>query len=298
MEEYDLIVIGRGPAGITSAIYAKRGNLNVLVIGKDKGLMESIGEVENYYAAGKTTGNEIQENGENHAKELGINIIEDEVLRIEYTEDGYIIKTINNEYKSQFVFLGIGVKRKVLNIENIKSFEGKGVSYCAVCDGFFYKDKTIAVYGNSEYSIEETEMLSNTASKIYLLTNGNEPIDELKELVKKDNNKFEIITDKVLKALGEEKIEKIELEGGKLLDIAGIFIAEEANNKTFAMQLGILMDGELIVVDENRKTNVDGIYAGGDVTPGIKQITKASNDGMLAALDIIKQNNIRKFAKK
>lgn len=298
MEEYNLIVIGRGPAGITSAIYAKRGNLNVLVIGKDKGLMESIGEVENYYAAGKTTGNEIQENGENHAKELGINIIEDEVLRIEYTEGGYIIKTINNEYKSQFVFLGIGVKRKVLNIENIKSFEGKGVSYCAVCDGFFYKDKTIAVYGNSEYSIEETEMLSNTASKIYLLTNGNEPIDELKELVKKDNNKFEIITDKVLKVLGEEKIEKIELEGSKLLDIAGIFIAEEANNKTFAMQLGILMDGELIVVDENRKTNVDGIYAGGDVTPGIKQITKASNDGMLAALDIIKQNNIRKFAKK
>lgn len=298
MEEYDLIVIGRGPAGITSAIYAKRGNLNVLVIGKDKGLMESIGEVENYYAAGKTTGNEIQQNGENHAKELGIEILEDEVLRIEYKEDGYIIKTINGEYKSQFVFLGIGVKRKVLNIENIKSFEGRGVSYCAVCDGFFYKDKTIAVYGNSEYSIEETEMLSNTVSKIYLLTNGNEPINLLKELVEKDNNRFEIVSDKVLKVLGEEKIEKIELEDGKFLDIDGLFIAEEANNKSFAMQLGILMDGELIVVDENRKTNVDGIYAGGDVTPGIKQITRASNDGMLAALDIIKQNNIRKFVKK
>ena len=297
MKEYDAIVIGRGPAGISASIYLKRGNLNVLVIGKDKGTLEQVHEIENVYSLGKTTGNKIQSQGEQHAKELGIEIIESEVLRIEFTPEGYVVKTKDEDFKTSFIFLGIGFKRKKLNIENIGLYDGKGVSYCAVCDGFFYKNKDVGVYGNSEYAIEEAGMLLNTANKIFILTDGNKAIDEMIEFQKENSDKVEVKKEKIQKMYGGDHLEGIEFTNGSQINTQGFFIAEEANNKSFAMQLGFLMEGESIVVDENRKTNVPGIYAGGDATKGIKQVVKAINDGMLAALDIIKEFNLKKFKK-
>ncbi len=297
MEEYDAIVIGRGPAGMSASIYLKRGNLNVLAIGKDRGILEQVQEVENVYSLGKTTGIEIQKQGENHAKELGVEIIESEVLRIEFTADGYIVKTKEEEFKTSFVFLGIGFKRKKLNIENINTYEGKGVSYCAVCDGFFYKDKDVGVYGNSEYAIEEAGMLLNTANRIFMLTDGKEAIAEMVKFQKENRDKVEIKEEKLEKMYGGDHLETIEFTNGSQVNTQGFFIAEEANNKSFAMQLGLLMEGDAIIIDENGKTNVPGIYAGGDATKGIKQVAKAINDGMLAALDIIKAFNLKKFKK-
>lgn len=297
IKEYDAIVIGRGPAGISAAIYLKRANLNILVIGKDKGILENVSEVENLYSAGKVTGKEIQDKGEKQAKSLGIEILEDEVLRIENIDDKYIVKTKTKSFKTSFVFLGIGFKRKKLNIENIEKYEGKGVSYCAVCDGFFFKNKDIGVYGNSDYAVEEAKYLSNIVNKVFILTDGKDPIPEILELEKENPDKYQIKQEKVLKVFGGDRLEILEFENNSQVNTVGLFIAEEANNKTFAMQLGILMEDDLIVVDENRETNVKGIYAGGDVTKGVKQIAKAMSDGMIAALDIIKKYNIKKNKK-
>lgn len=297
MKEYDAIVIGRGPAGMSASIYLKRGNLNVLAIGKDRGILEQVHEIENVYSLGKTTGIEIQTQGEKHAKELGVEIIESEVLRIELIDDGYIVKTKEEDFKTSFIFLGIGFKRKKLNIENISTYEGKGVSYCAVCDGFFYKNKDVGVYGNSEYAIEEAGMLLNTANRIFMLTDGNKAITEIVEFQKENPDKVEIKEEKIQKMFGGDHLETIEFTNGSQVNTQGFFIAEEANNKSFAMQLGLLMEGELIVVDDNGKTNVPGIYAGGDATKGIKQVAKAINDGMLSALNIIKEFNLKKLKK-
>lgn len=296
-KKYDAIVIGRGPAGISASIYLKRGNLNILVIGKDRGTLENVTEVENFYSLGKTTGKNIQDKGEEHAKSLGIEILEDEVLRIENIGEEYIVKTKNKSFKTSYIFLGIGFKRKKLNIENIDKYEGKGVSYCAVCDGFFYKNKDVGIYGNSEYAIEEAKFLVNTVNKIFILTDGKKAISEILELEKQNPDKYQIKQEKIRKVFGGDRLETVEFENGSQVNTVGLFIAEEANNKTFAMQLGILMEDDLIVVDENRKTNISGIYAGGDVIKGIKQITKAMYDGMLAALDIIKEYNLKKFDK-
>lgn len=294
MKKYDAIVLGRGPAGITASIYLKRGNLDILVIGKDRGLLENVGEIENLYPLGKINGQDIQIKGEEHAKSLDIEILEDEVLRIEYTGEDYIVKTKTEEFQTSFIFLGIGSKRKKLDIKNIREYEGRGISYCAICDGFFYKLKDIAIYGNSEYSIKESEMLVNTVNKIYFLTNG-EPIEAIKELSNKDPNKFIIVENKVMEVQGQEKLENIIFEDGNNISVSGLFVAEEANNKSFAMQLGLLMEEDSIIVDDTRKTNLDGIYAGGDTIKGVKQVSKAVSDGMIAGLDIIKQYNIKKF---
>lgn len=297
MKIYDAIVVGRGPAGIAASIYLKRGNLNVLVIGKDFGMLESVYEVDNVYPLGRVTGIEIQTKGEEHAKDLGVEILEDEVLRIEWTDKGYIVKTNTEEFQTDYVFLGIGSKRKKLNIENMSTYEGKGISYCAICDGFFFKDKDVAVYGNSNYAVEEAKMLVNTANKIFMLTDGNTAIPEILELEKNNPEKYQVKEEKIAKVFGGDKLETVEFINGSQVNTPGFFIAEEANNKSFASQLGILMENDLIVIDENGKTNVPGIYSGGDVTKGIKQVSKAVYDGMIAALDIIKEFNIKKFKK-
>ena len=126
IREYDVIVIGRGPAGLSASIYLKRANLNILVIGKDKGILKNVGEIENVYPLGKTTGINIQNMGEEHVKSLGIEILEDEVLRIEKNDENkYIVRTKEKSFKTKYIFLGIGFKRKKLDIENIENMKEK-----------------------------------------------------------------------------------------------------------------------------------------------------------------------------
>lgn len=298
IREYDVIVIGRGPAGLSASIYLKRANLNILVIGKDKGILKNVGEIENVYPLGKTTGINIQNMGEEHVKSLGIEILEDEVLRIEKNDENkYIVRTKEKSFKTKYIFLGIGFKRKKLDIENIEKYEGKGISYCAVCDGFFFKNKDIGIYGNSDYAIEEAKYMVNIANKVFILTDGRKPISEILKLEKENPDKYQVKEDKIQKVFGGERLETLEFVNGSQVNTLGIFIAEEANNKTFSTQLGILMEDDLIKIDENRRTNVKGIYAGGDVTKGTKQIIKAMYDGMIAALDIIKEYNKEKSNK-
>ena len=172
---YDVIVVGSGPAGISASLYTKRANLETLIISKGIGTLDKVQNIENYYGLEESiTGEKLQKIGEGQAENLGIEIKEEEIMQIEY-DNNFIVKTLNHTYESKTVILATGSNRKTLNIKGIKEFEGKGVSYCAVCDAFFYRNKDVAIIGNGKYAINEINHLKNVVNSVVLLTEGNEP---------------------------------------------------------------------------------------------------------------------------
>ena len=180
---YDCIIIGKGPAGISAAIYLKRANLNVLVIGKDGGALEKTKKIDNYYGFVNTiSGTELLENGLKQAKRLEIEIITDEVIDISLNEELYTIETRNQTFTAKTVILATGTKRENANIPGIEELEGRGISYCAICDAFFYKNKNVAVLGNGDYALKEATTLSSVANKVTILTNGKEIVQNRSEL--------------------------------------------------------------------------------------------------------------------
>ncbi|MGN1303105.1 MAG: NAD(P)/FAD-dependent oxidoreductase, partial [Clostridia bacterium] len=181
---YDVIIVGAGPAGISASLYTIRGNLKTLVIYKEKSALEKAQKIENYYGfENGIKGEELYKTGIEQAKNLGVEILEEEVTNIQIDFDEankeqkqqiFKIETLNNEFKAKAVILATGNKKNKPNIEKIDEYEGKGVSYCAVCDGFFYRNKNVAVIGNGDYAISEAMDLQNVAKSINILTNGNE----------------------------------------------------------------------------------------------------------------------------
>ena len=167
-------------------------------------------------------------------------------------------------------------------MENEKKFVGKGISYCAICDGFFYKDKTVAVVGSGNYAVSEANDLINIVSKLIILTNGAE-----KPEIRGEN--VEINSKPIKEFEGNDKIEKIEFNDGTNLPIDGVFIAiGTASSTDLAKKIGALVQNNNIVVNENMETTVKGLYACGDCTGGLLQVNKAVYEGAKAALDIIK----------
>ena len=202
---YDVIVIGSGPAGISASLYTKRANLQTLIISKGIGILNKVENIENYYGLQlNTTGKELQELGEKQAKKLGIEIKNEEVVQIEY-EKNFIVKTINHDYESKTVILATGSSRKTPNIKGIKELEGKGISYCATCDAFFFKGKNVGVLGSREYALHEAEQLLPIVKSITMLTNGEEPVN-------KRTDGIEINQKKIREFRGIDSIEEIEFE--------------------------------------------------------------------------------------
>ena len=280
---YDVIIIGAGPAGISASIYAKRGNLNVLVIYNDKSSLEKAERIDNYYGfENGIYGNKLYQEGINQAKNLGVYVKNEEVIKIEFEETGYSVTTLKGKYKSKTIILATGNKKNTPNIKGIKEFEGKGISYCAICDGFFYKDKDVVIIGSGNYAISETNDLINITKQITILTNGNKAPE-----IRADNVK---INEKGIKEIkGGKRAEEIEFVDNSKLKTEGIFIAEGiAGSLEFAKKLGIITKNNKIIVNEKMETNVPGIYACGDCTGGLLQISKAVYEGTVAGLEIIK----------
>ena len=280
---YDVTIIGAGPAGISASLYTKRANLNTLVLYNDKSGLEKAEKIENYYGfENGIDGESLYNTGISQAKNLGVEIKKEEVLKIEIAENGFEVTTTNNTYKSRTVIIATGNKKNTPKIKGIKEFEGKGVSYCAICDGFFYRGKDVAVLGNGNYAISETNDLINLAKQITILTNGKEVPSIRAENVK-------VIPKEIREVRGEERVEEIEFEDNSKLKIDGIFIAEgTAGTKEFAKKLGILTNGDKIIINEKMETNIPGIYACGDCTGGLLQISKAVYEGATAGLEVIK----------
>lgn len=279
---YDVIVIGSGPAGITAAIYAKRRSLSILVMSKGMGALQKAEKIDNYYGfESGISGKELYENGVKQAKNLGIDFIEDEVINIEYINQ-FTIETVNSKYEAKAVILATGVSRNVPNIKGIKEFEGKGVSYCAVCDSFFYKGKDVAVLGDGNYAIHEFETLKPVASSVTILTNGN-------IMVENRDSSIEVNSKKIREFRGDTKLEEVEFEDNTIQNLNGVFIAMgTASSSDLARKIGARIENNNIVVNENMETTVPGLFACGDCTGGLLQISKAVYEGAKAGLAVLK----------
>lgn len=281
---YDVIIIGAGPAGISAGLYAKRANLNVLIIYKEKAGLEKAEQIENYYGfENGITGKDLYETGIKQAKNIGIDIKKEEVIKIQIEEKNqYIVITENSTYISKTVIFATGNKKNVPKIKGIKDFEGRGVSYCAVCDGFFYRNKDISVLGNGKYAISETNELINIANSITILTDGKEEPEIRSDKVKID-------TREIREVRGDKRIEEIDFKDNTTMKTDGLFVAlGVAGSVEFAKKLGVLTNKDRIVVNENMETNIPGIYACGDCTGGLLQISKAVYEGAKAGLQAVR----------
>lgn len=276
---YDSVIIGKGPAGITAAIYLKRAGFNCLVIGKDGGNLEKNGKIQNYYGIDEITGKELLLKGIKQAENLGIEVITDEVIELEYNNN-FLIKTINNKYEAKTIILATGNKRKTPNIEGINNFNGRGISYCAVCDGFFYKNKEVAVIGSGQYAINEVNHLLPLAKKVTLLTDG--------KTANNDSINVDIDNREIKEFRGDAKLQEIEFKDNSKLKVDGVFLAiGTATSTDLAQRLGALIKDNRIIVDEKMKTNVNGLFAAGDCTGGLLQISKAVYEGSQAGLNAV-----------
>lgn len=279
---YDVIIIGKGPAGITASLYTSRANLKTLVIGKDGGALEKTEKIQNYYGTkSNITGKQLLENGWKQCKNLGTDLLTEEVVGIE-VEKVFKIKTRKEEYESKAVLLATGTNRLAPAIKGVREFEGKGVSYCAVCDAFFYKQKNVAVIGNGNYAIHEAMELLPIVKSVTLLSNG-------KELPEYRTEGISMSQKKIREICGENRVQKIEFMDDTSLNMDGIFIAEGvATSVDFARTLGAQIENNKIITNENMETNIPGLYAAGDCTGGLLQISKAVYEGAKAGTEIIK----------
>lgn len=282
--EYDVIVVGSGPAGISASLYALRANLKVLIISKGVGTLKKVNKIENYYGLEKAiSGEELEERGIKQAIKLGAKFVKEEVVNFLYNSN-FVVETINSKYECKKLVIATGATKSKPNIKGIKEFEGKGISYCAICDGFFFKNKKVVVLGSKQYAIHEAEELKNITNSIKILTNG-------EQIIENRNNSFEVNDKRIREFRGTKKIEEVEFEDNSIEKIDGVFVAiDTASSSDLAKKIGVILDEKNnIIVDKDMQTNIHGLFACGDCTGGVLQISKAVYEGTLAGLSIIKQ---------
>lgn len=280
MKNYDVIIIGSGPAGISAALYSFRAGLETLIISAGVGALAKAEKIENYYGTGKPmTGAELHASGEKQAMDLGIEIVRGQVVSVEYM-GSFTVSTPSSSFSSKALIIATGTSRKTPKIKGITEFEGKGVSYCAVCDAFFYRKKSVAVIGEGEYALKEALELSHVTDDVTILTDGMEP--------KADMSRFKVITDKISEICGDESVSSVSFESGNKIDVKGVFVAlGVAGSTDMARKIGAVIKDGKIAVNENLATSVPGLFAAGDCTGGILQVYKAVSDGALAAKSAI-----------
>ncbi|MHB1316011.1 MAG: NAD(P)/FAD-dependent oxidoreductase [Christensenellales bacterium] len=277
----DVVVVGKGPAGISAALYIARANLSVTVIGKDPGALARAEKIENYFGLPEPVpGRQLLEAGWTQAKSLGAEVLDDEVIDITW-DNGFSILTKNGRYEAHAVILATGTARKAPAIKGIKEFEGKGVGYCAVCDGFFYRKKNVAVLGSEHYALHEANELLPVVGSVTLLTNG----APVKEQFPPEIN---IIHTPVRSLYGNEVLEGVEFTDDTKQEFQGVFIAVgSAAAGDLARKLGAATNGVNIEVDQDMATTIPGLFAAGDCTGGISQVSSAVAGGARAAIGAI-----------
>lgn len=279
MIEVEALIVGKGPAGIEAAIYCQRANLKTLVIGKDYGAIEKAQSVDNYYGIESINGIELIERGIAQARNLGIEVLTDEVVGIEFDDAGFMVNTPKESYKTSALLLASGASRNVPRIRKIRNFEGKGVSYCAVCDGFFYRGKSVAVIGAGDYAAHEAEYLASVAAEVTVFADGERISGDFPEYVN-------VVYDKVFSVVGDDKVTGLVVDD-ELYEAEGIFVAiGTASTSDLATKLGVEMVHGRIAVNTDMETNIPGLYAAGDCIPGVQQIAKAVGDGCVAGMNM------------
>ena len=283
------IIIGSGPAGISAALYLQRsGKVQTVVISKGIGALAKAEKIENFYGFSEPiSGRELHENGIEGAKRLGVQFIEEEVVSLSYNAEMHpIVSTTQQDHSADAVLIATGTSRKTVPIKGLKEHEGKGVSYCAVCDAFFFRKKPVCVIGNGEYAVHEAEVLASTSGSVTILTNGLKMASEVPESIA-------VIDKKIVSVNGEVTVESVQFEDGDTLEVKGVFVAlGVAGSGELARKVGAETENNRIKVNEKMQTNLPGLYAAGDCTGGMLQVYKAVYDGAtagLAMLEYLKQ---------
>lgn len=298
---YDIIVIGAGPAGLTSAIYGRRANKKVLVLEAKSygGQIINTLDIENYPAEEHISGFDFATKLYNQAKNLGAEIVFEKAVEVNDLGKEKEIKTTKNTYKTKTVIIATGSENRKLGLPNENELIGKGISYCATCDGAFYKKKIVAVVGGGNTALEDALYLSNIANKVYLIHRRDKFRAEEKvvELIKEKDNIELLYNSNITKLISNEKLEKIEITSNdgniKTINIDGLFVAvgRIPENQNFA-KLVELDENGYIVANENCHTNIEGIFVAGDNrAKTVRQLVTATSDGANAATSAIKYIN-------
>ena len=298
---YDIIIIGAGPAGLTAAIYAKRASKNVLVLEAKSygGQIINTLDIENYPVEAHISGFDFATKLYNQTKELGAEIKFEKVVDI--NDKGHVkeVITTKNTYTSKAVIIATGSENRKLGIEKEDELIGKGISYCATCDGAFYRKKNVAVVGGGNTALEDALYLSDLVNKVYLIHRRDEFRGEestVRRLKEKENIEF-VYNSNVTKLNANERLESIEVtnkDGStRTIEIDGLFVAvgRIPENENFAKLMNLDNSG-YIIANEDCKTNVAGIFVAGDNrTKEVRQLVTATSDGAIAATAAIKYIN-------
>lgn len=300
--EYDILIIGGGPAGICAAIYALRANKKVLLLEKEVvgGKIISTPFIENYPGILEIKGMDLSENLNKQVIAFGGEIKMEKVIKIEQIQNKQQVITTSGKYIASAIILATGTKYKRLGIENEEKWIGKGISFCATCDGFFYQNKVVAVIGGGNTAVVNALELAANCKKVYLiqvlekLTAEPILINQLEE-----EKKVEVFYQTSVKSyIGEEKLEGIELQKGEKIEklsVEGVFLAigQIPENEFIEGFIQTNQDG-YIKVDTDFRTNQKGVFAAGDcIEKQVRQLTTAVNDGTIAALKAIEYLNTK-----
>lgn len=285
---YDIAIVGAGPAGLTAAIYAARANKSVVVFEALAcgGQIISTSYIDNYPVAPHITGLDFSKTLQKQAEDLGVEIEYVEITHITSSSDIFTLASEDDEYTARSVIIATGTKPRKLNLANEDELVGRGVSYCATCDGGFYKGKAVAVNGGGNSALHEALYLSSICEKVYLVHRRDEfradaaLIDKVKA---KDNIEI-VLNANITKLNGEKHIESIETDNGHTINIEGLFVSIGRVPNTAGLVDDLNLVDDYINSGEDCKTNIPGIFVAGDVRmKELRQLVTATSDGAIAA---------------
>lgn len=296
---YDCIIIGCGPSGMTCALYLKRAGKSVLVLEKSMigGQIALTKSVENYPSIKQIDGVNLAMQMYDQITSLGVEVRFEEVTKCNLSEKIKTVSTLKNTYQAKTVFIGTGAYTKPLNVDGEKMYIGKGVSYCATCDGALFKNKEVAIVGGGNTSLEDCIYLADIAQKVYLIHRRDEfrgdniSVEKIKKLAQSGKVEM-LLSSEVVGILGQQKLNQIVVKNKKTnvlnnINIDALFIAIGRKPDTEIFEGINLDDKGYIIADEKMRTNIQGVFAGGDVrnTP-LRQIVTACSDGAIASMSI------------
>lgn len=292
---YDLLILGAGPSGLTAGIYAARGGLKTAIIEKTSfgGQLALTSEIENYPGFENISGFELAYKMQQQAEKLGIEFIYEEITNLDIVGDVKSVKTQGNKYDAKAIIIAMGASPRLLGLDKEKALLGAGVSYCATCDGAFFRGKDVAVIGGGNTAVEDAIYLSKFCNKVYIVHRRNEfraTKAEIKKMTAKQNVEL-VLSSVVSDIFGESKVEGIEVTTGeqkKRIDVSGVFVAIGRTPNTTLINGIDLTDNGYIVVDRLQRTSEKGVYAVGDIVDkSLRQVVTACADGAVAAECVI-----------
>jgi thioredoxin reductase (NADPH) len=285
----DIAIAGAGPAGASAAVYAARADQDTVVFHDGGGTTGDVDVMENVFGfPDGVTGPELVALGREHARKFGAEFRAEEVVRAAGVDGGFELETTEDTYRARGLVIATGASYDSPAIGNVDEFEGQGVSYCVECDAFFYRDRPVAVVGAENYAAKEALMLLDYTDDVRVLTNGSSLAADDELVDRLEAADIPVRTDRLDRLVGEDSLEAVVTRDGDRIEVDGLFVALGAAGGTdLAVMLGVATEGQYVRTDETMETNVDQVYAAGDVTGGQRQVNTSVGEGTRAAINLL-----------